>query len=125
MMKSAKFSTRLMGTLLLSFSLLGGLICLLTFDVTNLLYSGDDMTKWWDLRLAVFKMGAGILALSLKTFEGRPKFNVGVNAFVLICASDAIGGFTGDHDRDVWDFIWVAIIILLTIYEYRKRRVRT
>lgn len=122
MKKLVRLSTRQRFILLCVFSITGGLICLLTFYVTNFLYSGDDSTRWWIVRLAVFKLGAGIMALSLKTFPGLPKFNVGVNAFVLICASEFIGGMTGDTDTDFFDILWLLIIIGGCIYEYRKRR---
>lgn len=122
MKKPVRLSTLTRLILLYVSSVIGGLICLLTFDVTSFLYTGDDNDVWWQMRVAVFKLGAAILALSFKTFPGLPKFNVGVNAFALICLSDIIGRLTGDTDRDIWDFVWVAIIIYGCYYEYRKRR---
>lgn len=125
MMKFARLSTRTRHILLYVSSVIGGAICLLTFYVTNLLYTGSDDTIWWSMRVAVFKFGAAILALSFKTFEGLPKFNVGINAFALICLSDIIGRLTGDTETDLWDVVWVLIIIGGCIYEYRKRSLHT
>lgn len=125
MMKFVKLSTQTRLILLYVFSIIGGLICLLTFYVTNFLYIGDDNNTWWAMRVAVFKLGAAILAVSFKTFEGLPKFNVGINAFCLICLSDIIGRLTGDTETDFLDLIWVLIIIGGCIYEYRKRTSHT
>ena len=125
MKKQVRLSTQTRHILLYVFSIIGGLICLLTYYVTNFLYTDNDDTIWWAMRVAVFKLGASVLALSFKTFEGLPKFNVGVNAFILICISDIIGRLRGDTETDLWDVVWVFIIIGGCIYEYRIRRLRT
>lgn len=124
MKKLEKLSTRIRVIPLLFFSIIGEIICLDTFDVTRFLYSGDDSIVFWQTRVVVFKIGASFLMLALKCIDGFPKLNVAFNAGLLICASDIIARLGGDTDRDVWDLIWVGIIITLTIYEYRKRRLR-
>jgi hypothetical protein len=125
MKKQVRLSTQTRHILLCVFSIVGGIICLDTFDVTNLLYWGEDSSLWWKTRIVVFKMGVLFLFLSLKTFEGSAKFNLLLNCFIWICVSDIIGRFTGDSDRDVYDWIWTLITILFCYYEYRKRRLCT
>jgi hypothetical protein len=122
MMKLKKLSTQTRNILLCVFSIIGGVICLDTYDITNFFYTGEDVSLWWKTRVVVFKIGALFLILSLKTLEGYAKLNVVFNCIIWVCVGDVIQRFLGNTTRDFYDWLGAFLTILGCMYEFRRRQ---
>lgn len=125
MKKQQKLLTPILTNILLHAISVLGIITFFSYDITNFFVDQNEVEKWWQVRMIVINSGYCLLAILPKLFPGNPKLNVIINIGLCIFISDLIGRATGDTERDVWDILWVLIIIGGCIYEYRKRSLHT
>lgn len=135
-MKSVKLSTRTRNILICVFSVVGIFIsnfgsdiCSWVVNPTMIIVDGvekfkfkDEKNAWWELRMIVAETSDALCFIILKFFQGFGIPNMLFNIGLWLSLSDCVDRIGGENQRDIWDFAWAGLTIILSYYDFRKRQ---